>query len=95
MKMTYQGQTHFENALKLRLLMFTITFPAKGQSVRPWILLILCAHIFNLFAWPLLVIWALKQLGLSVEYSWDTIIALFLLYMSARFLLDESKGSVT
>lgn len=95
MKLTYHGQPHFENSLKLRFLFLTVTFDVKGGPVKPWIPLILFSHLFNLACWPLVVIWSLRELGAPVTYSLDSIAALFLLYTGARFLMDESKEAKT
>jgi hypothetical protein len=51
--------------------------------------------LFNLVCWPLVVIWSLRELGMSVTYSWNSIVALFLLYSGARFWMDESKEAKT
>jgi len=95
MKLTYYGQTHFSNSLKLRFLFFTLTLSVKGEPVTSWIPLIMFSHLFNLVCWPLVVIWSLRELGAPVTYSLNSIAALFLLYSGARFWMDESKEAKT
>lgn len=95
MKLTYHGQTHFEDNLKLRLLVLTLTFNVKGESVVPWFPLILGFNLANAILWPLVAIWALKLLGMPVVYSFESWLGIWVLYGFARFFADESRESKT